>query len=331
MDLEEQLAIVRLLQNEDISFVEQGIFLWETLITDALSFHSDLLMMTKWEESELALDFDTHFQRFSVFPHQAYLALWSWAKLYSFPELRKRISLTMELSAINRELEQLPENIGELEYLEVLKLSFNQLKDLPESFGSLKNLQELDLGFNQFTELPEVVGELGKLQTLQLMNNQIRKLPETIGKLESLTVLSLAGNQLHELPSTISGCRNLSSLELGGNGLLRVPKNIETIPNLQKLFLGSNQLKDIPEKLSKLENLELIYLRYNQFSSFPDALEKLPNLKRVDLVGNLIDKNDPVETRKLDKYKEYASLWDQVKIWHIIVLSILFWAYLFLG
>lgn len=80
-----------------------------------------------------------------------------------------------ELDLSGQGLTELPEEIGRLSKLTVLKvgadwekLLFNSLKTLPESLAQLTNLQHLDLSSNGLETLPQEIGQLHQLKVLKL-------------------------------------------------------------------------------------------------------------------------------------------------------------------
>ncbi|QEE15827.1 leucine-rich repeat domain-containing protein [Promethearchaeum syntrophicum] len=72
-----------------------------------------------------------------------------------------------------KNLISLPENIGNLVYLQELDLGWNQLLNLPESFGNLVKVRKLQLWGNKLTSLPESFRNLVNLQHLDLTDNPI--------------------------------------------------------------------------------------------------------------------------------------------------------------
>ena len=93
----------------------------------------------------------------------------------------------------------LPQNIGDLEYLEALWLSGNQLSgEIPFEIGRLNKLNSLRLFDNQLTgEIPSSVGHLIQLEFLYLQDNQLTgDVPSEIKSLIHLKRLNLEGNQL---------------------------------------------------------------------------------------------------------------------------------------
>ena len=71
-----------------------------------------------------------------------------------------QISSCMMLTLSDRNLEELPEEIGYFSKLSVLWLNSNRLSSLPESFSKLNNLSGLHLGGNCFKEIPKVLFEM---------------------------------------------------------------------------------------------------------------------------------------------------------------------------
>jgi Leucine-rich repeat (LRR) protein len=120
-------------------------------------------------------------------------------------------------SATTVSLEQLPPEIGELEKLESLHLSFNKLSKLPTEIGQLRELRWLYLRANLLEELPLTVGQLQYLYLLDLRSNKLTKLPDEITQLQNLSSLDLSANQLSDLPENIVKMKSLKQLWLTGN------------------------------------------------------------------------------------------------------------------
>lgn len=87
-------------------------------------------------------------------------------------------------------------NVGILDKLEVLWMSYNELQDIPSSLFDLKRLRRLSLANNKLEILSERLGELSNLEYLYLEKNQLTTLPNSIKKLKKLRHLSLADNPL---------------------------------------------------------------------------------------------------------------------------------------
>ena len=89
-------------------------------------------------------------------------------------------SLT-ELDLRYSRLQELPDSIGMLSHLTILRVNGNKLQELPNSIGSLSHLVELDLSKNRLQKVPDSVGMLNNLAELDLSKNQLQKVPDSVG------------------------------------------------------------------------------------------------------------------------------------------------------
>ncbi|QLE44267.1 GTPase [Nostoc sp. C052] len=183
-------------------------------------------------------------------------------------------------------LRTLPETIARLPQLTFLDLSGNQLTTLPEAIASLQQLTTLDLSRNQLTELPEAIASFQQLTTLYLNRNQLTELPEAIASLQQLTTLHLSENQLTELPEAIASLQQLTTLYLNRNQLTELPEAIASLQKLTFLKLSENQLTELPEAIASLQKLTFLKLSENQLTELPEAITRLQQLTSLDLSGN---------------------------------------------
>jgi len=137
----------------------------------------------------------------------------------------------------------IPPEIGNLNRLKYLYLSYNQLSSLPPEIGNLNNLTYLFLISNQLKNLPTQIGRLGNLTILRLQNNELTDLPSQIGNLYNLGDLRLSDNQLHSLPVEIGNLNNLQDLWLAYNRLPSLPTEFSNLNQLTTLTLGNNCLR----------------------------------------------------------------------------------------
>jgi internalin A len=183
----------------------------------------------------------------------------------------KELDLSNDWNIDNkRKLTEIPAEVFELEWLEVLNLSGNQLTTLPEAIARLQQLTSLDLSRNQLTTLPEAIARLPQLTTLYLSRNQLTTLPEAIARLPQLTTLYLSDNKLTILPEAIA-----------------------RLPQLTTLYLSDNKLRTLPEAIARLPQLTTLYLSGNQLTTLPEAIARLPQLTTLDLRDNPIKKPPP--------------------------------------
>jgi Leucine-rich repeat (LRR) protein len=105
----------------------------------------------------------------------------------------------------NKEIEWLPERIGNLGWLTSLFLMENHLTGLPRSIGECKKLQLLELAFNVLVDLPASTSKLAALRCLDLSRNAFTKFPECVTALQGLKDLWFEVNDVQLLPQ-LSRC-----------------------------------------------------------------------------------------------------------------------------
>ncbi len=110
----------------------------------------------------------------------------------------KNKSEVVVLDISNKRMISLPENIGELQALKVLKLSGNKIQSFPESFWQLNKLEVLNISNNSLLELPENIGSLKGLKKLYLSRNHISSIPHSVTFLRELQILDLTFNDLRD-------------------------------------------------------------------------------------------------------------------------------------
>ncbi|KAF9623116.1 hypothetical protein IFM89_037632 [Coptis chinensis] len=139
----------------------------------------------------------------------------------------------VEVSIRNNYLQgNLPENLGDLGYLQVMDLSHNQLSGpVPSILFNHPSLQQLTLSNNRFTnlEMPITMGTQSELIALDLSNNELQGLlPSFMGMMSKLSALSVENNSLTGMiPTTyalktvfpVAGTSPFARLLLGGNYL----------------------------------------------------------------------------------------------------------------
>ena len=107
------------------------------------------------------------------------------------------------LNICGKDLNQLPESIIQLKYLQTLDLRNNNLTKLPDSIGNLEFLEELILHDNALRSIPESIGNLKNLGLLHLDNNNLTTLPETICNLKTWFPIGLSNNKIASLSEKI--------------------------------------------------------------------------------------------------------------------------------
>jgi len=178
-------------------------------------------------------------------------------------------------NGITQQINQLPDNIGQLSELTSLYLEKHDLTELPESFTSLSSLANLYISNNWLTTLPENFGNLTNLIILDLGYNQLGSIPESIGGLGSLEYLFLFNNQLVSLPETIC------NLNLDWDGI--------SSANYPYFASGGNYLCDcelIPDCVENSANVN-ISMEQNYYSFLLDAPQDCTDAPQDCIVDNL--------------------------------------------
>ncbi len=103
---------------------------------------------------------------------------------------------------LNKRIEEIPKEIGNLRKLKVLRLDRNSIKFLPNSISKLSYLEELDLSRNQLEMIPSSISQLSRLKTLVLFKNPLKSLPDSLSKKEDLKI-KIDNTQLNNFPDEI--------------------------------------------------------------------------------------------------------------------------------
>jgi hypothetical protein len=204
-------------------------------------------------------------------------------------ELPPEIGDLQNLSELNlnfNKLRSFPPEIGRLINLTALGLVRNELKELPTGIERLKGLRSLNLGGNQLSMFPMVITSLSNLTKLELYDNKLTAIPPEIIKLSNLKELSLSSNQLKEFPVEILGLKKLEILVLGDNNINIIPSEISSLSNLTEIYLGNANLCELPREIVSLKKLKTLRLDCNHLSQLPPEICLLPNLISLDMEAN---------------------------------------------
>jgi len=156
---------------------------------------------------------------------------------YEIKYLIKRIKNTecKHLDLSNKDITELPEEIGELTEIETLDLSFNHISKLPESIVNMVNLKELFLMRNSLTKLPENIGKLQNLKSLDVSFNPLKMLPPEIGELSDLQTFDASFCLLRAIPPEMVNLQKISRIHFDENPI--------DCPPLKVIRRGWNAIK----------------------------------------------------------------------------------------
>ncbi|XVF30668.1 hypothetical protein REPUB_Repub16aG0078200 [Reevesia pubescens] len=146
-----------------------------------------------------------------------------------------------------RNIDELPEEIGNLKHLRNLDLSRTSIARLPNSVSTLYNLQTLTLnGCWSLVELPKDMGKLINMHYLNIRGTKLARMPKGMDKLI----------ELRELTDFVIGEENGSSIKALGK--LKHLGGRLAISGLQYV-VSARDAKDANLKDKKLKNLKLIW------------------------------------------------------------------------
>ncbi|WP_157970372.1 leucine-rich repeat domain-containing protein [Albibacterium indicum] len=199
--------------------------------------------------------------------------------MQAFTELRK---LNLDGSAVG----DMPVVFGE-KYLklEELNISHVAISHVPENIGNLKQLRILRMNVAQsgkkLTSIPDTFGDLESLELLELMSLSLEELPETISNLKNLRSFDFQGNDIKKLPDALGDMVNL--VELKGYTSQNIPSSVTELPKLKILyFLTGATNASLPDDFGNIKSLEIFKLG-GDFKKLPNSFCDLPNLYDVEL------------------------------------------------
>ncbi|KAL6136357.1 hypothetical protein ACLB2K_061652 [Fragaria x ananassa] len=181
-----------------------------------------------------------------------------------------------------------PAGLCELVHLTKLKIisSGRNSFELPEAIGNLVSLEVLKL--ENFGVLPDSIGNLKKLKLLIISRFYSKDaLPESIGNLVSLEVLRVEDcKNLSAVPDSIGNLKKLKFLKISNNNAFQfLPEQMGKLKCLRHLIIDRcDRLYQLPESIGKLINLEVLSLRYCYIlSELPKSIIHLQKLNLLDI------------------------------------------------
>lgn len=229
----------------------------------------------------------------------------------TFPHLKQLI-----LNNYKKTLRLLPQQIGQLEYLEQLTVQYlgqtqlpnsitglsrlkslhleteTYLHELPENFEQLENLQELSLSFKEPIDALKSIEQIAGLKQLRSLYLSIEPaieledLPTGFYQMYQLKELELKGIILNTFPAQLPNRSKMTRLSIDNYSFAEIPDSIQEWKNLDTLELKKGNLKNLPAGLNKLQNLEALIIEDNSLEEFPIGILALSHLEELSLKGN---------------------------------------------
>eukprot|EP00301_Raphidiophrys_heterophryoidea_P006986 c12760_g2_i1.p1 GENE.c12760_g2_i1~~c12760_g2_i1.p1 ORF type:complete len:334 (-),score=75.96 c12760_g2_i1:167-1168(-) len=191
-------------------------------------------------------------------------------QLRSFPDGYLPRSLT-SLDVHSNTLSSLPNDIGNLNHLQVFSCSTNVILSLPPSFANLGSLGQLFMSHNLVTEV-DVLGHLSNLAIVGCNYNRITRLPPHMARMKSLNIIQASNNQIATLPLSmmhinfgrVNLLHNLAASKMrddNNNNNNPINQNVDSnspVPALVEWEIDSKQHK--PPSLLHLTAMECVRL-----------------------------------------------------------------------
>ncbi|XVF23580.1 hypothetical protein REPUB_Repub13aG0051100 [Reevesia pubescens] len=172
-----------------------------------------------------------------------------------------------------KNINELPEEIGNLKHLRNLDLSRTSIARLPNSVSTLYNLQTLSLnGCFKLVELPKDMGKLINMHYIDIRRTKLARMPKGMDKLK----------ELRELTDFVIGEENGSSIKELGK--LKHLRGRLAISDLQYV-VSARDAKDANLKDKKLKNLELIWRKDDRMNV--DSTREREVLEQLEPCTNL--------------------------------------------
>ncbi|XVF71651.1 hypothetical protein PTKIN_Ptkin12aG0056500 [Pterospermum kingtungense] len=256
-------------------------------------------------------------------PNLEELRLWQNNLSGNIPE---SISNTSKLRILSLNLNSfsgfIPDTLGNLNFLEVLRLWSNQFTTKNPTlewtfFSSLakcKNLRVLELSSNPLNGiLPTSISNLSaSVEEFGASDCKIKgTIPVEIGNLSNIMSLDFSENELSgSIPATTGRLLEVQGLYFADNKLQgSIPYNICQLESLSELDLSGNVLQGpIPMCFGDLISMRSLYLDSNKLdSTIPFSFWGLKDILRVDLSSNYLNGSLPLDIGNL-KVLTYLNL-----------------------
>ena len=192
--------------------------------------------------------------------------------------------------AANQLHSHIPEELGNIETLRILRLEGNELTgEIPNSLSNLSSLSRLDLSSNKLSgSIPESIGSLATIDTLSLADNNIGCYDYNYSQedgepfdpygfdQESCKIHCDETDQCYGgIPESLLDLSGVEHVDLQQNNLSgAIPNNIDNLLNMERLYLNENRFSgSIPISLGNIPVLSQLHLHFNQLSgTIPESL-----------------------------------------------------------
>ena len=195
--------------------------------------------------------------------------------------------------------DNLPENVGNMDGLELLNLCWTAVKEVPSSIVLLKNLKQLHI---HRWKLSEFYSQPASPESMDPLWISLSYLP-TNPTMERILLPSFIYSSLQtssvlvslSLPS-LSGLQSLTNLNLSHCDLWSIPNDIGCLSSLEYLDLSENNFFSLPKGMFQLSNLRKLYL---------EGCKSLQSLENVPSTIDSVIADDCTSLERLPELQFY--------------------------
>lgn len=203
----------------------------------------------------------------------------------------------LDLELCELEVDELPEEVFDLQWLQVIDLSKNLFgSEVFQDLVELRGLRAINLDYNLLSgHLPAIVADLPpQIEELSFDYNVLTEIPEAAAVLTELKWLSCRRNLLAGIStSCFAAWTQLEHLDLRDNKFKIVPPEISSCLQLQTLLLSNNGITELPDTLGFCTGLIILQVQKNALKSLPESLAKCADLEELDASFNKIAEYPP--------------------------------------
>lgn len=185
-------------------------------------------------------------------------------------------------------IQRLPREIGKLHLLKSLNISNTMVKLLPHEIKGLQNLRTLNMSNTKVMELPRETGKLHLLEFLNLSNTKVEGLPREIKELQKLKTLNMSKTKVTQLPREIWKLQFLDTLDLSNTMVKELPKDVNELHSLKTLNISNTKVKVVPREIVDLQHLETLDISKTAVAELPSDILESQHLKTLNLSNTKI-------------------------------------------
>ncbi len=182
----------------------------------------------------------------------------------------------------DKQLTQLPVDIGKMVNLRVLNVSGTKIRTIPNSISNCKYLSEIIANASRITTIPDSIGELGFLRKLNFGYNAIDSIPSSLGQLVGLEELNLGSNHISQLPDSFAGLKHLTFCDVSDNELEIFPDAILGLEKVGNLWMHGNAFDSIPKEIQLLKNLHHFLVDAHEIKNIKEIEALIPGVYIID-------------------------------------------------